>query len=83
MRCVSIISCAVIAFCRAEPPDCTLIAAMLVLAYKQSNGIKSFKVAKIRFFKELHMEMLEELLENRNGLSWVKKLLRFSRVQRQ
>ena len=61
---------------------CTLIAAMLVLAYKQSNGIKSFKIAKIRFFKELHLDILAELMENRNGITWVKKLIQYSRVQR-
>ena len=61
---------------------CTLIASMLVLAYKQSNAIKSFKIAKIRFFKELHLDILAELMENRNGIAWVKRLIQFFRVQR-
>jgi len=61
---------------------CTLIASMLVLAYKQSNGMKSFKIAKIRFFKELHLDVIAELMEHPNGVAWVKKLIQFSRVQR-
>jgi hypothetical protein len=61
---------------------CTLIASMLVLAYKESNGIKSFKIAKIRFFKELYLDILAELMEHPEGIAWVKKLIQFSRVQR-
>lgn len=51
---------------------CTLIAAMLVLAYKQVNQIKSFKIAKIRFFKELHICIIGELLDEPKGVEWLK-----------
>jgi len=61
---------------------CTLIASMLLLAYKQGNQIKSFKIAKIRFFKELHLDIIAELIEHPNGIVWVKKLIRFYKVQR-
>jgi hypothetical protein len=61
---------------------CTLIASMLVLAYKHENEIKSFKIAKIRFFKELHLTIIEELMEHPNGIIWVKELIKFSKVHR-
>jgi hypothetical protein len=60
---------------------CTLIASMLVLAYKQSNEIKSFKIAKIRFFKELHLEIIEELVDHPNGIVWVKDIIKLNKAQ--
>ena len=53
----------------------TLIASMLVLAYKNHNGIKSYKIAKIQFFKELLADSIVELLEMPDGKELVKKLL--------
>lgn len=61
---------------------CTLIASMLVLAYKQLNRIESFKIAKIRFFKELHVCIIGELLDHRNGIKWLKQFNLF-RLQRE
>lgn len=60
---------------------CTLIASMLVLAYKQSNEIKSFKIAKIRFFKQLHLDLIEELVEHPNGIVWVKDIIKLNKAQ--
>jgi IS4 transposase len=61
---------------------CTLIASMLVLAYKHSNQIKSFKIAKIRFFKELHLDIIEELVDHPNGIVWVKDLIKLNKIHR-
>jgi hypothetical protein len=60
---------------------CTLIASMLVLAYKQNNEIKSFKIAKIRFFKQLHLDIIEELVEHPNGIVWVKDIIKLNKAQ--
>ena len=45
----------------------TMIAAMLVLIYKKRNGIRSFKMAKIQFFKELTYSILLDILEEPQG----------------
>lgn len=55
---------------------CTLIAAMLILVYKKQNGIKSYKIAKTKFFKELQAAVTLELIETANGLEQLKKVLR-------
>lgn len=60
---------------------CTLIASMLVLAYKQSNEIRSFKIAKIRFFKQLHLEIIEALVDHPNGIVWVKDIIKLNKAQ--
>ncbi len=61
---------------------CTMIASMLILIYKKRNGIKSYKKAKIRFFKELLYLILFEALENPNEINRLKsKLKKF--VQRE
>lgn len=54
---------------------CTMIASMLVLIYKKSNKIKSYKKAKIRFFKELMYFILLEALENPDELNRLKSTL--------
>ena len=46
----------------------TLIAAMLILVYKKKNDIKSYKIAKIQFFKELEAAILLELTETAEGI---------------
>lgn len=46
----------------------TLITAMLILIYKKKNGIKSYKIAKIQFFKELEAAILLALTERQRGL---------------
>ena len=53
----------------------TLIAAMLVLIYKKLNGIKSYKKAKIQFFKELQANIILEVLELPNGVNKLKNYL--------
>lgn len=55
---------------------CTLIASMLVLIYKIQNNIKSYKHAKIQFFKELNYLILLEIIENSTELSRFKKILK-------
>lgn len=55
---------------------CTLIASMLVLIYKIQNNIKSYKHAKIQFFKELNYLIMLEIIENPNELIRFKKILK-------
>lgn len=55
---------------------CILITAMLVLVYKKLNGIQSYKMAKIRFFKELQAAITLELIESPNGLERLKMILK-------
>lgn len=50
----------------------TMIAAMLVLIYKKQNGIKSYKMAKIQFFKELFYSLMIDVLESPEGVDWLK-----------
>ncbi len=54
---------------------CTLIVAMLLLVYKKLNNIRSYKIAKIRFFNELQAAIMLEMLENTENLPLVKKIL--------
>lgn len=54
----------------------TMIASMLVLIYKKENGIKSYKKAKIQFFKELLYVILLEVLENPDDLNRLKSTLK-------
>lgn len=42
---------------------CTMITAMLILVYKKKNDIKSYKIAKIQFFKELEAALILEMTE--------------------
>ena len=55
---------------------CILITAMLVLVYKKQNDIKSYKIAKIRFFKELQAAVTLELIESPQGLARLRLILR-------
>ena len=55
---------------------CTLITAMLILVYKKQNNIKSYKIAKIRFFKELQAAVTLELIESPQGLQRLRLILR-------
>lgn len=50
----------------------TLIAAMLVLIYKKHNGIRSYKMAKIQFFKELVYSVVLEIIESPEGIEHFK-----------
>lgn len=54
----------------------TLIVAMLLLVYKKVNSIKSYKIAKIRFFNELQAAILLEILENPENIPIVREILR-------
>jgi len=40
----------------------TMILASLIIVYKKKNGIKSFKIAKLRFAIELENEMIREIV---------------------
>jgi hypothetical protein len=51
----------------------TLITAMLILIFKKKNGIKSYKFAKIQFFKELFYSIFLDILEQPDALVWLKK----------
>lgn len=55
---------------------CTLIASMLILVYKKLNDIKSYKKAKIQFFKELQANVILEVLDLPDGVDLLKKYLR-------
>jgi hypothetical protein len=53
----------------------TLIAAMLILMYKNVNKIKSYKIAKVRFFNELQTDIWLDIVENaKNNPNIVKKI---------
>ena len=54
----------------------TMIAAMLVLIYKKQNGINSYKMAKIRFFKELFYSVMLDVIDSPEGLDWIKSTMR-------
>ena len=47
---------------------CTLITAMLILVYKKQNGITSYKIAKILFFKEPEAVVILAVIETPQGL---------------
>jgi hypothetical protein len=55
---------------------CILITAMLVLVYKKQNNIRSYKIAKIQFFKELQAAITLELIESPNGFERLRMILR-------
>lgn len=54
---------------------CTMIASMLVLIYKKENNIKSYKLAKTRFFKELFYDTLLEMLQTPEGVEKLKQIV--------
>jgi hypothetical protein len=54
----------------------TMITAMLVLIYKKRNGIKSYKAAKVQFFKELFYSVMIDALESPEGVEWIKKTMK-------
>ena len=51
---------------------CSMIASMLALIYKKENKIKSYKRAKIRFFKELMYAIFLQALENPEEINRLK-----------
>lgn len=51
---------------------CTLIVAMMILVYKKKNDISSYKIAKIRFVKELQSAVILALLETQENLDRLK-----------
>ena len=55
---------------------CTLITAMIILVYKKQNDIKSYKIAKIRFFKELQAAVTLELLDAPGGIERLRLILK-------
>jgi hypothetical protein len=55
---------------------CTLITAMLILVFKKQNDIKSYKIAKIRFFKELQAAVTLELLDAPGGIERLRLILK-------
>jgi hypothetical protein len=57
---------------------CTLMVAMLLLVYKKVNAIKSYKIAKIRFFNELQAAILLEILEKPENIPIAREILRKS-----
>ena len=54
----------------------TLITSMLLLIYKKLNGIKSYKIAKLRFFNELKATVMLRILEADDGTFWMKQNLK-------
>lgn len=55
---------------------CTLIAAMLILVYKKHNGIRSYKIAKTKFFKELQAGVTLDLIDTPKGVERLRKVLK-------
>ena len=55
---------------------CTLIVSMLLLVYKKLNNIRSYKVAKFRFFNELQAAILLEMLDDDDNIPAIKEILR-------
>lgn len=55
----------------------TLITTMLLLIYKKLNKISSYKIAKIRFFKELKATVMLRILEASDGTIWMKQNLKY------
>lgn len=45
----------------------TLIAAMLVLVYRQLNQMSGFKITKLRFAHELQTEIIKEIVRLCDG----------------
>jgi len=56
---------------------CTMIASMLVLLYKKLNDIKSYKKAKVKFFKELLSSIMLDIIESPELLIKYKDKLKF------
>jgi IS4 transposase len=44
-----------------------LIAAMLILIYKQKNQLSSYKIAKEKFVAELEMQLIKQLIADCGG----------------
>lgn len=55
---------------------CAMIASMLILIFKRRNGIKSYKKAKFRFFKELLYSILLEALDHPDETERIKLALK-------
>lgn len=55
---------------------CCLITATLILIYKKQNEIKSYKKAKIRFFKELMYSVFLDALEHPQEIERLKNTMR-------
>lgn len=53
----------------------TMMTTMLVLIYKQQNGMPSYKLAKIRLFKELLCLIVLDCLDHPDDLEWLKQRL--------
>lgn len=56
---------------------CILITAMLILIYKKKNDIKSYKIAKIQFFKELEASILLVLTESTERVEAFRQNLKY------
>ena len=56
---------------------CILITAMLILVYKKKNEIKSYKIAKIQFFKELEASILLVLTESPDRVERFRQNLKY------
>lgn len=41
---------------------CTMIAAILLLAYKELNGLKGYKIMKQRFINDLEISLMKDLV---------------------
>jgi IS4 transposase len=54
---------------------CTMICSMLVLIYKKKNQIKSYKIAKNQFFKELLYGIILDMLEIPEATEYLKLIL--------
>jgi transposase len=58
---------------------CTLIAAILLIAYKELNGLKGYKIMKQKFVHDLEKTLMKDFILLCGGdPQWVDKLLKIS-----
>ena len=55
-----------------------MITAMLVLVYKKQNDIKSCKIAKLKFVKELENSIVYDIISDPEELKKFKRNLEFN-----
>lgn len=51
----------------------TLIAAMMILLFRKLNQIRSFRIAKIRFYNELQIATLLDFIESNENIEQLKR----------
>lgn len=52
---------------------CTMIASMLILLYRKLNGIRGYRMAKIRFFNDLQVAVLLDIMDFPENIETIKR----------